>query len=87
MQSFYRQTQGSTHNGQEAQAEKEENIQQQIAKCSNWKEISEICWKQEKEEYGEWALALSRNVDFGWRRQKMHLKLGRERGKRRNHSL
>ena len=75
MQSFYRQLQGSTCNGQQAQTEKEETLQelrkeQQRAKCSNWKEISEICEKQKKEENREGASALSRKADFEWWKQK-----------------
>ena len=31
---------------------------------SNWEEVSEVCKKQEKEENGEGASALYKNVDF-----------------------
>ena len=73
MQSFYRQLQGSTCNGQQTQTEKEETLQklrkeEQRAKCFDWEEISEISEEQEKEEHGKRASALSRNVDFGWRK-------------------
>ena len=75
MQSFYRKLQGSPCNGQQAQTEEEETFQklqkeQQRAKCFNWKEIPEICQKQEKEENGKEASALSTNTDFGWWKQK-----------------
>ena len=38
--------------------------EQQRAKCSNSKEISEICEEQEKEEDREGTSVLSRNADF-----------------------
>ena len=57
--------------GQQAHVEKEEKIQelckeQQGAQCSDWKEISEICQKQEKDENRNWASALARIADFKW---------------------
>ena len=92
MQSFYRQLQEFMCNGQQAQTEKEKTLQelrkeQQRAKFSNWKEISEICQKQEKEENGEGVSTLSRNTAFRWLKQNEHLKLGRKCGKLGNLSL
>ena len=55
----------STCNGKQTKTEKEETLQelrkeQQRGKCSNWKEISEICKKQEKEENREGSSDLSK---------------------------
>ena len=53
MQSFYGQLQGSTCYGQQAQTEEKVEFQelwkeQQRDKCSNWKEIPEVCNKTRK---------------------------------------
>ena len=59
----------------QAQAENVQELlqEQQGAKCSNWKEISEVCQKQEKEENKKKDLALSRSVDFRRLKQKDYL--------------
>ena len=82
MQSFYRQLQGSTCNGKQAQTEKEK--EQQRAKCSNWEEVSKNCKEQEQEENGEETSALSRNADFRRWKQEKNLQLCRKRGKWKN---
>ena len=68
MQSFYRQLQGSMCYGEQTQIEEEEFQklwkEQQGTQCSNREKISEVYYKQEKEENRERAPALSRNVDF-----------------------
>ena len=38
--------------------------EQQGTQCSNWEEISEVYYKQEKEENRKRAPALARNADF-----------------------
>ena len=69
MQSFYRKLQGSMCYDQQAQAKKKEKVrvlpkEQQWTKCAKWKDISNTCREEEKDEDRKRALELPRNVGF-----------------------
>ena len=61
--------QRSTCYGKHAQTKEKDKFhelwkEQQGTQCSNWKEIPEVCQKQEKEENRKRAQELLRNADF-----------------------